>query len=96
MTAPLSTLKSLVGLDQKDSNAEATKTTSSSSTIEPTSDIVEGNGQKTELQPSAPAAIPARLPPASEVTQADDDIAMAADAEAGVSLNEIMPVRRGS
>lgn len=93
MSSPLSTLKSFVGLNQE---ASTSPTTGATSTIEPISHPVEGNKQKTELQASAPAVVPAKLEGVSEIEPANDDIAIAADAEAGVSLNEVMPVRRGS
>lgn len=104
MSSPLDTLKSFVGLNQPDSTPPTTSITSptdpdsssTTSTIEPTSHPVEGNKQKTELQASAPAVVPAKLTGVSEIEPANDDIAIAADAEAGVALNEVMPVRRGS
>lgn len=105
MSSPIDTLKSFVGLNQPDlppttsttTPADPDSTTSTStSTIEPTSHPVEGNKQKTELQASAPAVIPAKLAGVSEIEPANDEIAIAADAEAGVALNEVMPIRRGS
>lgn len=103
MPSPFDTLKSFVGLNQPDlppttstTSPADTDSTAPTSTIEPTSHPVEGNKQKTELQASAPAVIPAKLAGVSEIEPANDEIAIAADAEAGVALNEVMPIRRGS
>lgn len=93
MSNPLETIKSFIGLEDDNSGIDRKDSMSSETSIEPTSDIVEANSAKTELKPSAPAILPTRLPAASEMNQADDEIAIVGDAEAGVSLNEIMPTR---
>lgn len=93
MSNPLETLKSFVGLNNPDSTSTANATASSK--IEPTSHPIAGETKKTELQPSAPAVMPAKLA-VDEIEPADGEIAMVGDAEAGVSLNEVIPVGRGS
>lgn len=50
-------------------------------TINPTSDAVAARHSKTELEPSAPAILPAKV---------SDDIATIADAEAGASLDDFI------
>jgi hypothetical protein len=96
MSNPLETIKSLVGLTQPTTNTiSPTASSSSPLTIEPVSHPIEGDKQKTELQSSAPAVVPAKLG-VTEIEPTNDEIAIPADAEAGVSLNEVVPVRSGS
>lgn len=64
-------------------------------TVEPISHPIEGNSEKTELQPSAPAILPAKIPSASPPEDASD-IALTADTEAAVSLVEVTPLVNGS
>lgn len=99
MAGLVESVKQLCGADQKESQPSSTNmsttSTSDALTIEPTSRVIDGISQKTELQPSAPTTLPTRIDSAG-LSPAQADVAMAADAEAGASLNEIMPAKRDS
>jgi len=60
-------------------------------TVEPSSNPVEASDLKTELQPSAPATLPAKVPHGA-LEQPASDIGLVGDAEAGASLVEVMPM----
>lgn len=99
MSSPLSALKSLVGLDApSDPDSVHEKTDPDGNTIiEPTSSIIEGDGDttQTELKSSAPVAVPAQVSSnvagVSGYGSENAGFAIVGDAEAGVALDEIMP-----
>lgn len=64
-------------------------------TVEPSSKPIEGSNMKTELQPSAPATLPAKMLQGA-FEQPTSDIGLVSDAEAGASLIEVMPMGSSS
>jgi len=64
-------------------------------TVEPSSKPIEGSSMKTELQPSAPATLPAKMLHGA-FEQPTSDVGLVGDAEAGASLVEVMPMGSNS
>jgi len=98
MGGPFEAVKQFVSLEQQKpmqplANAEQAFMSDqvAPSTIEPSSNPVTANTMKTELQPSALATLPVKLP-AMGAVRGSNDISLIGDAEAGASLTEIVPM----
>lgn len=66
-----------------------------SATVEPSSLPIKGNKSETELQPSAPAMLPAKSP-SMMAEKETSEIGLIGDAEAGANLTEILPTSSDS